>query len=239
MDPFLIDRTHPPRRLLYRDAQRKIVLRPWSFDDIDPMLAALEASGKELREFMVWAHAPFSRATQFQVIQNFLSQYWSGREYVFAAFGEDGSLLGGLGLHPRTALNPRALEVGYWCHSAHAGKGIITQGVRMLIALAFDWFECDRLQVSHDETNPASRRVIEKCGFRYEGTLINTVARVAPELYSNGYLGSPRHLMYALTPDALGELDWLPEVRANLLVEDALGYEHCAPRAKPEAENKP
>lgn len=239
MAPFLIDRTHPPRRLIYRDARQKLVLRPWSFEDIDPMLAALEASRKELREFMVWAHAPASRATQFQVIQSFLSQYWSGREYVFAAVAEDGSLLGGLGLHPRTALNPRALEVGYWCHSGHAGKGITTQAVRLLVALAFDWFDCDRLQVSHDETNAGSRRVIEKCGFRYEGTLTNTVGRVAPELYSNGYRAGSRQLLYALTPDALGELDWLPGVRANLVVEDALGHEHRAPRPEPAAENKP
>ncbi len=137
-------------------------------------------------------------------------------------FSESGDVLGGVGLHPRIALNPRALEVGYWCHSGHAGQGWTTLAVRMLTVLAFDRFACDRLQVTYDEVNAASRRVVEKCGFPFEGVVRNVFAAVTDELRAGGYRGTARHRLHALVPEDLPQLDWVSEVRSGLQVYDAL-----------------
>jgi RimJ/RimL family protein N-acetyltransferase len=225
MSVFPLDRTHPPRRILYGGDGRHCVLRPWGFDDVQPLVAAKAASSKQLREFMVWAHEPVSPEIQYEGIRRFIGEYWAGREYVFGLFDADGGLLGCVGLHPRTALNPRALEVGYWCHSAHAGRGWTTLAVRVLAVVAFDWFDCDRLQVMHDESNLASQRVVEKIGFRFEGTLRNAVVEVSPEVRAGGYRGSALQRLYAITPDDLPQLAWVPAVRASTVVEDALGNE--------------
>lgn len=238
MADFPLDRTHPPRSIRYRDAERCFVLRPWCLDDVSPLLAAVEASNKELREFMVWAHEPLALESEFQIVRNFMAEYWAGRQYVFGLFDEGGTLLGGAGLHPRTALNPKALEVGYWCHSAHAGKGWTTLCARALLVLAFDWFGCDRLQVTHDEENQGSRRVIEKCGFRYEGTLKNAMVEVSAEVRAGGYRGSARQRLYAITPDELSALEWLESTRAALVFEDALGTERRCESRAPQREEK-
>jgi RimJ/RimL family protein N-acetyltransferase len=223
MSTIAIDRTHPPSRLVYDDGARHLEIRPWSYGDVDALIAAVDASLPELRSFMPWAHLPMTRQGQYELIARFQADFHAGRDYTLGMFGARGEVLGGMGLHPRVPLNARGLEVGYWCHSAHAGRGWTTLGVRMLVALGFDRFGCDRFQVSHDEANVASRRVVEKCGFVYEGTLRNIIAAVAPELRATGYAATGKNRLYALTPDDLPGLDWLRDVRAHTIVYDALG----------------
>jgi RimJ/RimL family protein N-acetyltransferase len=218
-----LDRTHPPSRITYDDGARQLVLRPWALSDVDALVAALQASLPELRGFMPWAHGPITRDGYYEIVARFMASYWSGKEYIFGVFSAAGEVLGGTGLHQRVALNPNGLEVGYWCHSHHAGKGVTTLGVRMLTALAFDHFHCERFQVMHDEANVASRRVTEKTGFVFEGVMRHVTAEVVPEVRDGGYLGTHRHRMYALTRDDLAGLAWLPAVRASLTYHDALG----------------
>jgi RimJ/RimL family protein N-acetyltransferase len=233
MTAFPIDRAHPPRRIVFRDDVRHLVLRPWSLDDVDPMIDAMQGSLPELRAFMPWAHHPITREGQYEVTSRFQGEYWAGKEYVLGVFDGrsdgGGRLLGGLGLHPRAPLNPAALEVGYWIRSSEAKRGITTLAVRMAIVLAFDWLDCDRVQVSHDEANDASRRVAEKCGFVYEGMARNIVSEVTDAMRRDGYRGTRRHRLYGLTSedvaaggDALG---WLPAIRGGMTVVDELGQE--------------
>jgi ribosomal-protein-serine acetyltransferase len=223
MDAFPVDRTRPPSRVVYRDGARHLELRPWAFADVDALIAAIDQSNPELRRFMPWAHGEATREGYYTLVAKFQADYWAGREYVLGMFSERAEVLGGIGLHPRVPLNPAGLEVGYWCHSAHSGRGWTSLATRMLVALAFDRFGCDRFQVIYDEANVGSRRVIEKCGLPFEGTIRNATAVVSPEVRSGGYAGTGRHRMHALTPDDLGSLEWLEGVRANTTTYDALG----------------
>jgi len=218
-----IDRAHPPSRVVYDDGARQLVLRPWALSDVDALVAAIHASLPELRCFMPWSHGPVTREIYYELVTRFMASYWGGRDYIFGMFSASGEVLGGTGLHPRVPLNPSALEVGYWCHTPHAGKGVTTLAVRALTALAFDRFGCDRFQVMHDEANVASRRVSEKTGFVFEGVMRRVTAEVTPEVRDGGYRGTGRHRMYALTRDDLAGLGWLPAVRASLTYFDALG----------------
>jgi ribosomal-protein-serine acetyltransferase len=220
---FPIDRLHPPRRIVYRDDARHVEVRPWTLSDADALVAAVQSSLAEVRAFMVWAHMPLSREGEYDLIAKLAADYWAGRQYVVGIFDGDGTIVGGAGLHPRTALNPRALELGYWIRTAHAGKGYATLASQMLIALAFDRLGCDRLQVMHDEANAASRRVVEKCGFVHEGTLRNVVEEASPKLRADGYRGTELQRLYAIVPSDLPGLEWLPRIRAGTTVDDALG----------------
>ncbi len=60
-------------------------------------------------------------------------------------------------------------EIGYWLGARHWGKGYATEAVRALIDHAFENLEYKALQSSVRVTNPASRRVLEKCGFQWIG----------------------------------------------------------------------
>ena len=66
-------------------------------------------------------------------------------------------------------------EIGYALHPDWWGRGIMTEVVRELIRYGFMDRELEAIWCSHYVENPASRRVIEKCGFSYvtEETLMD------------------------------------------------------------------
>jgi RimJ/RimL family protein N-acetyltransferase len=228
LNTFPLDRAHPPRRLVFEDAARHLVLRPWAFDDIDGFLAAIEASRAELRAFMPWAHESATRDDAYTLISRFQAEYWAGEQYVLGMFDDRDQVLGSVGLHPRVPLNPRALEVGYWVKTAESGRGWATLAVRVMVVLAFDWFDCDRLQVAHDQANVGSQRVVEKCGFTFEGVLRNHTAEGSESMRRDGYRATGRHRLYAMTPDDLARpndgLAWLGALRRGITLFDALGH---------------
>ena len=60
-------------------------------------------------------------------------------------------------------------EMGYWLGVKHWGKGYATEAARAIIDHAFTELDCAAIQSSARVTNPASRRVLEKCGFQWTG----------------------------------------------------------------------
>jgi RimJ/RimL family protein N-acetyltransferase len=62
-----------------------------------------------------------------------------------------------------------APELGYWLGVPYWGRGYATEAVRALIDHAFSELGHDALQAGARVTNPASRRVLEKCGFQWTG----------------------------------------------------------------------
>lgn len=129
-----------------------------------------------------------------------------------------------VGLHPRVPLNPSGLEVGYWAPTPHAGRGYTTFAVQCLVLYAFDKLASTRVQVMCDEANTASRRVIEKCGFAFEGVLRNLMVPATPELAAAGYELTGRFPMYALFPDTFDALPWVEAVRAGMRYENLAGH---------------
>ena len=57
-------------------------------------------------------------------------------------------------------------EIGYWIGRPYWGNGYIPEAVRALIGRCFDE-GAENVWCSHFAGNDKSRRVIEKCGFRY------------------------------------------------------------------------
>jgi RimJ/RimL family protein N-acetyltransferase len=69
-------------------------------------------------------------------------------------------------------------RLGYWLGTPHWGNGIATEAARALIDAFFAYTPEPELSASARVINPASRRVLEKCGFAYMGSgLIELAAR--------------------------------------------------------------
>lgn len=60
-------------------------------------------------------------------------------------------------------------QVGYWIGEPHWGNGYATEAAQAVIDHAFTIGELDVVGCGCRVTNTASRRVIEKCGFQYDG----------------------------------------------------------------------
>lgn len=64
---------------------------------------------------------------------------------------------------------PAAPELGYWLGVDHWGRGFATEAARALIDYAFEEFEIEHLVSGARVANPASRNILEKCGFQWSG----------------------------------------------------------------------
>jgi len=62
-------------------------------------------------------------------------------------------------------------EIEYCIGRRFQNRGYVTEAVKAVIKFGFEKIGFNRIQISHRNTNMASKRVIEKCGFQYEGNL--------------------------------------------------------------------
>ena len=79
--------------------------------------------------------------------------------------------------------DPNAPELGYWLGVPYWGQGFATEALHAVIDFAFGEFEHTALHAGARVTNPASRRVLEKCGFQWTGVglyRINAIRSSAP-----------------------------------------------------------
>jgi RimJ/RimL family protein N-acetyltransferase len=76
-----------------------------------------------------------------------------------------GALIGMCGVMVREG----KAEVGYWLGVPHWGHGYATEAARAVIDHAFGDLGHDTLDAGARVSNPASRRVLEKCGFQWTG----------------------------------------------------------------------
>jgi RimJ/RimL family protein N-acetyltransferase len=64
---------------------------------------------------------------------------------------------------------PDAPELGYWLGVEYWGRGYGTEAARAVFDFAFEEFCIDALFSGARVTNPASRNILEKCGFQWSG----------------------------------------------------------------------
>ena len=69
-------------------------------------------------------------------------------------------------------------EVGYWLGVPYWGRGFATEAARALIDHAFGDLEHDTLISGARVNNPASRRVLEKCGFQWTGVRLSRIRAI-------------------------------------------------------------
>jgi RimJ/RimL family protein N-acetyltransferase len=64
---------------------------------------------------------------------------------------------------------PDAPELGYWLGVGHWGQGFGTEAARAMIDFTFEEFDIEHLISGARIANPASRNILEKCGFQWSG----------------------------------------------------------------------
>ena len=100
----------------------------------------------------------------------------SGSEIVFLITAWDGAVLGCCGIGKLDGEHP---EIGYWLGVPFWGQGYATEAVRAVIDHAFGDLGYDALAGGARVSNPASRRVLEKCGFQWTGVGLYRIRALA------------------------------------------------------------
>lgn len=79
-----------------------------------------------------------------------------------------GKVVGSIGL---ANIKGYEAELGYWLGEKYWGKGIMTLAAKAVTKYAFDILELRRTYANVFLHNKASARVLQKAGYKYEGTL--------------------------------------------------------------------
>jgi ribosomal-protein-alanine N-acetyltransferase len=93
----------------------------------------------------------------------------SGRGLPFAVV-VGGAFAGQLNVAGIVRGSLEAAHIGYWVDQRVAGRGVMPTCVALAVDHCFDAVGLHRIEVNIRPENAASRRVVEKLGFRLEGT---------------------------------------------------------------------
>jgi RimJ/RimL family protein N-acetyltransferase len=87
----------------------------------------------------------------------------------------EGRAVGGIGVDLGEGVFSKSGHFGYWLGELFWGRGTMSAAAGVVSAYVMSRFELVRLEAPVFEWNPASMRVLEKCGFVREGVLRRSV----------------------------------------------------------------
>ena len=89
--------------------------------------------------------------------------------HVFIFSREKKIIMGGVTLDNIRKGPFQSASLGYWMGEEFANNGFMTEGLKAIIRYANQTLSISRLEAATLPHNAASRRLLEKCGFKYEG----------------------------------------------------------------------
>ncbi|AVO36758.1 GNAT family N-acetyltransferase [Pukyongiella litopenaei] len=158
------------RRKLRIETER-LTLRPPNHSDFRDW-AALRL---ESRDFLTpwepsWADDHLSRKSFTNRV------YWAQRSVaggtavpLFLFRRDDGVLVGAITLDNIRRGPAQAGTLGYWTGAAHARRGYMREAIGAVVHHAFARLDLSRLEAACLPENAASRGLLERSGFKYEG----------------------------------------------------------------------
>jgi len=89
----------------------------------------------------------------------------------------NGQYVGNIGLHKQSDVYSKSAELGYFIGEPYWNKGITTRAVNLICEYGFRELDIIRIFSGIFEYNPASQRVLEKCGFEKEAVCKSAVCK--------------------------------------------------------------
>lgn len=119
-----------------------------------------------------WSEKDLSRRVFAYRVKRARIEAEAGTDYTFFVFLNQGNkqvLVGGVTLSNIRRRAAQFANLGYWMGQHYAGQGIMSRAVALLMPYVFETLDLHRLHAAFIPTNAASRRVLEKNGFKEEG----------------------------------------------------------------------
>ncbi len=144
----------------------RLIIRPWKKEDLEDFNEYAKVDG-------VGQMAGWNPHTSIQETETILSSFMEEKNEFALELKENHKVIGSLGLKTLSiSLNDLydnyvGREIGYVLSKEYWGKGLMPEAVKRVIKFCFEEGKYDYLLCSHANTNNQSKRVIEKCGFRF------------------------------------------------------------------------
>lgn len=147
----------------------RLILRRFKETDVKNMFKNY-ASDEEVAKYLSWSAHQSEELTK-QVIDRWIEEYQSEETYQWAIeLKEQAENIGSISILDVNTADGNG-KIGYCIGKSWWGQGIVTEALTAVLELAFTEIGFERIEARHDVENPASGRVMEKCGLTYEGTL--------------------------------------------------------------------
>ena len=127
----------------------KEFLSPW-----EPTWASDHLSRRSFTNRVYWAQRSIANVTAIPL---------------FLTRREDGALLGAITLDNIRRGPAQAGTTGYWIGQPYAREGYMREAIAGLVHYAFETLDLSRIEAGCLPENTASRRLLEQCGYKYEG----------------------------------------------------------------------
>lgn len=151
----------------------RVTLRLPQMRDYESWHALRRSSQDFLRPFEPrWTELDLSRRVFSMRVRRAREEAEQGTDYTFFIFlgeGREEQLVGGITLSNIRRRAAQFVSLGYWMGENHAGKGIMTEAVGVVLPFIFEVLNLHRVHAAFLPNNIASRRVLEKNGFVEEG----------------------------------------------------------------------
>jgi RimJ/RimL family protein N-acetyltransferase len=149
------------------------IVREWRADDAPSL--AMHANDRRISLNMRDA---FPHPYTIADARAFLTHAVAMQPRTWFAVTIDGQAVGGIGYTLHGDVERVSAEIGYWLGTAFWGRGIMTATLRAVTAHAFrQHSELRRIYAVPYVTNTTSAHVLEKAGYRLEGTLRQSVIK--------------------------------------------------------------
>lgn len=144
----------------------RLILRGWKETDLEDFYdyASVEGVG----ESAGWPHH-----TDKEISKTILNQFINDDDVYALVLKENNKVIGSLGLHNCTMDKEykanKQREIGYVLSKDYWGNGLVAEAVKKVMEYAFEEMNVDVLWCGYFSFNKQSRRVVEKCGFKFYG----------------------------------------------------------------------
>ncbi|MFG1180918.1 GNAT family N-acetyltransferase [Xanthobacter versatilis] len=149
----------------------RLVLRAPRLEDVAAV--AELANNRKIAEMTANLPFPYKRSDAHAFVET-LAAVPDAATFALFLKGEGALTFAGMVSFGRRPPEP-APEIGYWIGEPFWCRGIATEAVRAVIDYAFSETDLQLLIGSARVVNPASRRVLEKCGFQWSGVGLTRV----------------------------------------------------------------
>jgi RimJ/RimL family protein N-acetyltransferase len=150
-----------------------ITLRPWKETDIASLV-------RHANNFNIWINLRdgFPHPYTEDAGKGWIKMALAEKNNLLLAIEVDGGAVGGIGATFHSDVYRINCEIGYWLSEQYWGRGIVTTAVNLLVDHVFaNYPDIKRIYADLFAFNPASARVLEKCGFHQEAIHRNAIIK--------------------------------------------------------------
>jgi len=146
-------------------AGEKVLIRDLSFKDLDDYY-------EYSKDPNVGPNAGWKPVPDLETASRLLSGHIISKEVFAICLRENNKLIGTISIYHQGLRKYKFVrQLGFSLSSKYWGMGIMTEAVKLVIDYIFKHTDCEVIEVGHHSDNYGSKRVIEKCGFNYDGRL--------------------------------------------------------------------